>query len=205
MVSFLLACVHLNPVAILEAGGYIGLALIIFAESGLLFGVIFPGDSLLFAAGLLAAGGYFNPGILAIVVVISAIAGDTVGYWFGHEVGSRFLLRKDSLIFKREYIERTQKFFKKYGARAVVFARFIPVVRTVSPILAGVGNMRYKRFFFYNALGGFSWGAGMIALGFFLGALIPGSVHYVLPLSVLILVVSFLPIFFNIVSGKKAL
>ncbi|MGH7175720.1 MAG: DedA family protein [Minisyncoccia bacterium] len=205
MLNFLLACIHLNPLAIVQAGGYAGLALLVFAESGLLIGIFLPGDSLLFAAGLLSASGFFNPGGLAVVVVAAAILGDSAGYWFGHEVGGRFLHREDSWLVKRAYIERTQKFYKKYGARAVVLARFVPIVRTLAPILAGVANMRYARFLSYNAVGGFIWGAGMVALGFFLGTLIPNSEKYILPLSLVIIILSFLPILWNLLRGKRAL
>ncbi|HVW82407.1 MAG TPA: DedA family protein [Candidatus Paceibacterota bacterium] len=204
MLNFLLACVHLNPLAIVEAGGYLGLAVLVFAESGLLIGIFLPGDSLLFAAGLLSASGLLDPGALAVVVVVAAILGDSAGYWFGHEVGSRFLARKDTWLVKRAYIERTQKFYKKYGARAVVLARFVPAVRTLAPILAGVAHMRYKRFLAYNALGGSAWGAGMVALGYFLGAVLPGSEHYVLFISLGIIVLSFLPILWNLVRGERA-
>jgi membrane-associated protein len=203
MLNFILACVHLDPLAIVRTGGYVGLALLVFAESGLLIGLFLPGDSLLFAAGLLAAGGIFDPDLLGITVVAAAILGDSVGYWFGKEVGERFLNRPDGTFFKHEYIGRTQKFYRKYGARAVVLARFVPVVRTLAPILAGVGKMKYGRFLSYNALGGLAWGAGMIALGYTLGVALPGSEHYILPLSLGIIVLSFLPILINLLSGKK--
>lgn len=203
MLNFILACVHLDPIAIVKAGGYVGLALLVFAESGLLIGIFLPGDSLLFAAGLLAAAGYLEFGPLALIVIIAAILGDTVGYWFGKNVGANLFNRKDSLIFKQEYVERTQKFYKKYGGRAVALARFVPVVRTLAPILAGVGSMPYSRFASYNALGGVMWGGGMVALGFFLGAIIPNSEKYILPISLVIVVISFLPIFWNLIRGKQ--
>ncbi len=204
MLSFILACIHLDPVEIVRAGGYIGIALLVFAESGLLIGIFLPGDSLLFAAGLLAAGGLFDPALLAITVVIAAILGDSVGYWFGKEVGSNLFNKPDSKIFKQEYVARTQRFYTKYGPRAIVLARFIPIIRTLAPILAGVGKMRYKRFISYNVLGGFAWGAGMISLGYFLGAIVPSSEKYVLPISVAIVVLSFLPILINLVRGRSA-
>ena len=125
--------------------------------------------------------------------------------WDGARVGHRFLNRPDGTLFKHEYIERTQKFYKKYGARAVVLARFVPVVRTLAPILAGVGRMKYAKFLSYNALGGFAWGAGMVALGYFLGTVLPNSEHYILPLSLGIIVLSFLPILWNVIRGKRAL
>src|SRR3989338_7991194 len=142
MAEFLIACAQLDPIAIVKAGGIIGLALIVFAESGLLIGILFPGDSLLFAAGLFAASGFFNPIAMTFAVVCAAILGDSVGYWFGKNVGATLFSRPDSRFFKQEYVNRTQRFYAKYGARAVVLARFVPIVRTLAPILAGVGQMR---------------------------------------------------------------
>lgn len=205
MLSFLLACAHLEPIGIVKAGGYLGIALLVFAESGLFVGIFLPGDSLLFAAGLLSAGGFLDLGPLVAVVVAAAILGDTVGYWFGANVGKQIFKRKDSRLFKQEYLERTQAFYKKYGSRAIVLARFVPIVRTVAPILAGVAGMKYSRFIPFNALGGLLWGAGMLLVGFFLGTLIPGSESYILPLSLVIIALSFLPILVNLVSGKKAI
>jgi membrane-associated protein len=205
MLDFLLACAHLDPLAIVKAGGYLGVAVLVFAESGLLIGIFLPGDSLLFAAGLLSAGGFLAYGPLAAVVVIAAILGDSVGYWFGANVGANLFARKDSRFFRQEYVKRTQAFYRRYGGRAVVLARFIPIVRTLAPILAGVGSMPYGRFVSYNALGGLAWGAGMVSLGYFLGTLIPDSERYVLPISLLIIFVSFLPILANVARGKKAL
>ncbi len=204
MLDFLTACIHLDPLAIVEAGGYLGIAILVFAESGLFFGIFFPGDSLLFVAGLLAASGFLEVVLLVAVVVIAAILGDSVGYWFGANVGGNLFARKDSRFFKREYLRRTERFYEKYGARAVVLARFVPVVRTVAPMLAGVGSMRYRRFLAYNALGALLWGAGVTLVGFTLGSVLPDSEAYVLPLSLVIVVVSFLPLFWNVVRGKRA-
>lgn len=204
MLDFLLACVHLDPMMILQTGGYLGIAALIFAESGLFLGIFLPGDSLLFASGLLATNGFFIVGPLIMIVVVAAIIGDSVGYWFGSEVGDRLYARKDSRFFKQEYLRRTERFYKKYGGRAVVLARFVPIVRTIAPILAGVSSMKYRVFLAYNMLGGFLWGTGMILLGFLLGSIIPDSEKYILPLSLVIVVVSFLPIFFNLARGKRA-
>ncbi|OGG78634.1 hypothetical protein A3A36_00065 [Candidatus Kaiserbacteria bacterium RIFCSPLOWO2_01_FULL_52_12b] len=115
-----------------------------------------------------------------------------------------FFKRKDSFFFKQEYLKRTELFYQKYGGRAVVLARFVPIVRTIAPVLAGIGSMTYKKFLSYNVLGGLLWGAGMISLGYFLGSLIPGSEKYVLPLSLVIVVLSFFPIFINLLRGKRA-
>ena len=204
MLNFFIACIHLDPIAIIKTGGYLGIALLVFAESGLFIGIFLPGDSLLFAAGLLSAGGYLAFGPLALIVIVAAILGDSVGYWFGANVGDNLFKRKDSRFFKQAYVTRTQAFFTTYGGRAILLARFVPIVRTIAPILAGVGSMRYARFLSYNALGGFLWGGGVVSLGFFLGSIIPNSDKYVFPLSLVIIVLSFLPIFMNLIRAKRA-
>ncbi|HEY4501328.1 MAG TPA: VTT domain-containing protein [Candidatus Paceibacterota bacterium] len=205
MMDFIYACINLDPIAIIKAGGYIGIAFIIFAESGILLGIFFPGDSLLFAAGLLSAAGFLAPIPLMIFVVIAAIIGDSVGYWFGANVGINFFKRKDSRFFKQEYVKRTELFYQKYGGRAVVLARFVPIVRTIAPILAGIGSMKYSTFLRYNILGGCLWGIGMISLGYFLGSVIPNSERYILPISLVIIVISFFPIFINLMHSKKTI
>ncbi len=204
MLNFFIACIHLDPMAIIKTGGYLGLALLVFAESGLLIGIFLPGDSLLFVAGLLAAGGFLAFGPLTLIVIVAAILGDSVGYWFGANIGDNLFKRKDSRFFKQAYVTRTQDFFAVYGGRAIVLARFVPVVRTIAPVLAGVGSMRYRHFLSYNALGGFLWGAGLVSLGFFLGSVIPNSDKYVLPLSLVIIVLSFLPILINLLRSRRA-
>lgn len=205
MLDFIYACINLDPIAIIKTGSYLGITLLVFAESGLLIGIFFPGDSLLFAAGLLSSSGILAIGPLVLLVVIAAILGDSVGYWFGANVGVNFFKRKDSLFFKQEYVKRTELFYQKYGGRAVVLARFVPIVRTLAPILAGIGSMTYGKFLRYNILGGFFWGAGMVLLGYSLGSIIPDSEHYILPISIGIIALSFLPILINIVRGKRAL
>lgn len=205
MLEFIYACINLDPIAIIKTGSYLGIATLVFAESGLLIGIFFPGDSLLFAAGLLSAGGFLSIGPLAFIVVIAAILGDSVGYWFGVNVGPALFKRKDSLFFKQEYLKRTERFFQTYGGRAVVLARFVPIVRTLAPVLAGIGSMTYPTFLKYNVLGGLLWGAGMLSLGYFLGSIIPNSERYILPLSLVIIVVSFFPIFINLLRGKRAI
>lgn len=204
MLNFLLACIHLDPFAIVRTGSYLGIAFLVFAESGLLIGMFLPGDSLLFIAGLLAAGGFLAPGPLMMVVVISAILGDLAGYWFGSKVGDHLADRKDSRFFKKEYLRRTERFYQKYGGRTLVLARFVPIVRTLAPILAGAGSMNYRRFLSYNVIGGFLWGIGVVALGFFFGSVIPNGEAYVLPLSLVVIGLSFSPLFFNLARGKRA-
>ena len=183
--------------------GYIGLCAIVFAESGLFFGFFFPGDSLLFSAGLIASQGFFDIRVLATLIVVSAIAGDSVGYWFGAKVGPKIFTKEDSFFFNKRHIERTRLFYLKYGPRAVVLARFIPVVRTFTPILAGVGNMPYLLFLRYNIVGGVAWGAGLTLLGYFLGSAIPGIEEYIVPIALGIIVVSFLPIALEFYRARK--
>lgn len=204
MLEFLSACINLDPVNMVKTGSYLGIAFLVFAESGLLFGIFLPGDSLLFAAGLLSGGGILAFGPLVLFVVVAAIVGDSVGYWFGANVGVNFFKRKDSFFFKQEYLKRTELFYQKYGGRAVVLARFVPIVRTLAPILAGVGSMKYSLFLKYNILGGVLWGAGMLSLGYFLGSVLPDSERYILPISLIIIVLSFFPILINIFRGKRA-
>ena len=203
MLTFLYACIHLDPLAIVRAGGYFGIAMLVFAESGLLIGIFFPGDSVLFVAGLLCTGGFLSFWPLVLIVAAAAILGDSVGYWFGIKAGDSFFKRKDSRFFKQAYVARTQKFFETYGGRAIVLARFVPVVRTIAPVLAGVGRMTYKKFLSYNMIGGILWGAGMVSLGYFLGSIIPNSEQYVLPLSLIVIALSFLPILFNLIWNRK--
>jgi len=204
MDSFLQAWIHLDAIALVQTIGYLGVALFVFAESGILLGIFLPGDSLLFAAGLLSASGFIPYIPLVLIVVVSAILGDSTGYWFGTKMGDTLFKRKDSRFFKQEYVTRTQKFFEAYGGRAIVLARFVPIVRTIAPVLAGVGSMSYKKFLSYNVCGGFAWGAGMVSLGYFLGSIIPNSEQYVLPLSLVIIVLSFIPFFINHLHGKRA-
>lgn len=205
MLDFLTACANLDPIAIIKTGSYLGIAVIIFAESGLLIGIFFPGDSLLFAAGLLSAAGFLSVGPLILLVVAAAIVGDSVGYWFGANVGVNFFKRKDSFLFKQEYVKRTERFYEKYGGRAIILARFVPIVRTIAPVLAGIGSMTYKKFLMFNVIGGVLWGAGMTLLGYSLGSVIPDSERYILPISLAIIVVSFLPILINLMRGKRAI
>ena len=204
MLDFLAACIQLDPYAIIKAGGYLGITAIVFAESGLLIGIFLPGDSLLFVAGLLAAAGFLQIGPLILLIVAAPIVGDSVAYWFGANVGVRLFDRKDSRFFKKAYLRRTELFYEKYGARAVILARFIPIVRTLAPILAGIGGMPYRRFLSFNIVGGVAWGFGVTALGYSLGSVFPEIEAYVLPISLLIILVSFLPIFTNILRGRRA-
>ncbi len=188
---------HFNLLPLVLSFGYIGLFALVFAESGLLFGFFLPGDSVLFSVGLLASQGSFDIKILVPLVVVAAILGDSVGYWFGAKVGPKLFEKEDSRIFKKKYLEETKSYFDKYGPMTIILARFIPAVRTFAPILAGVGKMKYSMFLRYNIVGGILWGAGVTLLGYFLGSTIPGIDKYLYPIITLIIVVSALPVAFQ--------
>ncbi|MBI4276652.1 VTT domain-containing protein [Candidatus Uhrbacteria bacterium] len=180
-------------ITLIKTVGYIGLFGIIFAESGLFIGFFLPGDSLLFTAGFLASQGYLNIWILMIVTCIGAITGDSIGYTFGRKVGPSLFRREDSLFFHKDHIGRAQRFYEHHGKKTIVLARFVPIVRTFAPILAGVGSMHYPTFLFYNVIGGILWTIGLSALGYTLGAMIPNIDHYLLPIVLAIIALSMLP------------
>jgi len=194
---------HLNLPQLIETAGYIGLFAIVFAESGLFFGFFLPGDSLLFTAGLLASQGIFNIWALTILLAAAAILGDSVGYWFGAKVGPALFSREDSLLFHRRHLERTREFYARHGARAVLLARFIPIVRTFAPIFAGVGEMRYSLFLAYNVAGGLLWSVGCTLAGFYLGKSFPQSEGWLLPVTIIIILLSILPIARELYISRK--
>ncbi|MFZ2544520.1 MAG: VTT domain-containing protein [Candidatus Saccharimonadales bacterium] len=150
---------------------WIGVALIVFAESGLLFGFFLPGDTLLFTSGFLVSAGIFHIDILLLVLIlfIAAVTGDSVGYAFGSKVGKRLYQRPDSRLFKKAHLEAAEKFYAKYGGKTIIFARFIPAIRTFAPIVAGASNMKYHTFLLFNIIGGALWTVGVTYLGYFLG------------------------------------
>lgn len=175
--------------------GYLGVFAIIFAESGLLVGFFLPGDSLLFTAGFLAS---LNPPVFSLPVLLvgfflAAVIGDSVGYAFGRRVGVKLFQRENSLLFNQKNILRAQAFYEKHGGKAIVLARFIPIVRTFAPIVAGIGTMHYPRFLAFNLVGGLLWAVGITLAGYFLGSAIPDIDRYLLPIVVLIVIVSVAP------------
>jgi membrane-associated protein len=171
----------------------LGIFFVIFAESGLFFGFFFPGDSLLFSSGLLASAHYFNIFYLFLGALVCAILGDSVGYWTGKKLGPKIFSKPNSLFFNKKNLDKTVIFYEKYGKKTIVLARFVPIVRTFAPILAGAGNMKYDIFIFYNVLGGVLWTSVIIFTGYFLGNSIKNIDQYVLPITVLIILLSFLP------------
>ncbi|GAA2618620.1 VTT domain-containing protein [Dactylosporangium fulvum] len=162
----------LDPEWLISTFGLIGILAIVFAESGLLIGFFLPGDSLLFTTGLLVAGEQYlhQPlWLVCLLIAVAAVAGDQTGYLFGRRVGPALFRRPDARLFKQANLCKAQEFFARYGARSIVLARFVPVVRTFTPIVAGAGGMHYRTFVVYNVLGGAVWGTGVTVLGYFLG------------------------------------
>ena len=194
---------NFDLIRIIEAVGYLGVTAIIFAESGLLIGFFLPGDSLLFTAGFLASQGFFNIITLSTLTFIAAVAGDSVGYAFGHKVGKKIFQREDSIFFHKKHLVRAQKFYEKHGGKAITIARFLPIVRTFAPIVAGMGDMQYKRFLFFNVIGAFLWAVLIPILGFYLGSVIPGVDRYLLPILALIIILSISPTVIHLIRERK--
>lgn len=184
--------------------GYIGLFAIVFAESGLFFGFFLPGDSLLFTAGFLASQGYFSLPILIVGLAIAAVAGDGVGYWFGKNFGRRLFQREDSFWFHRKHLDTAHEFYEKHGGKAIVLARFLPVVRTFVPIVAGMALMTYPKFLTFNVVGGIGWVVGLTVGGYFFGSIIPDVDRYLLPVVGLIIVISVLPTALHVYRENRA-
>jgi membrane-associated protein len=169
---------------------------IVFAETGLLLGFFLPGDSLLFTAGILAGQGKLQLWLLLPGVFVGATLGGEVGYYIGARVGPALFRRPDSRFFKQEYVGRTHEFFERHGSKAVLLARFVPVVRTFMPVMAGVGNMDRRVYSLYNVVGALIWSVGVTMLGYVLGNAIGGNIdNYLLPLIALIILVSFVPVY----------
>ncbi len=169
----------------------------------MLIGFFLPGDSLLFTAGLLASQGKLNFGVVLVGCVVAAISGDQVGYLFGRRVGPALFRRPDSRLFKQANVERSRAYFAEHGAKTIVLARFVPIVRTFAPILAGVGNMPYRTFVLFNVAGGLLWAAGLTTPGYVLGNTIPSIDRYLLPIVAGIVVLSFLPVLYELRKGRK--
>lgn len=190
-------------VNLIQTAGYVGLFLIIFAESGILIGLFLPGDSLLFTAGFLASQGYLNIGVLLPLFFLAAFAGDSVGYWFGRKVGPRIFTREKSFFFNPANVEKTRVFFEHHGTKAIVLARFIPVIRTFVPVMAGVGEMKYGIFILYNFIGALIWAVGLTAAGYFFGNVIPNADKYILPVVALVVLVSLTPIAWQFFKERR--
>lgn len=189
---------------LVQTGGYLALIAIIFSETGLLVGFFLPGDSLLVTAGLFAAKGDLNIAILLGTLSVAAVVGDAVGYAIGRKAGQTLYARPNSRLFKRQHLMRAKAFYDKYGGKTIIIARFVPIVRTFAPTVAGAAEMPYRRFALFNIIGGIGWIFSMTLLGFFLGKQIPDidkKIHYVI---VIVVFISFLPAVFEIWRERSA-
>jgi membrane-associated protein len=194
---FLHLDVHLNEI-ILQYGTitYAILFAVIFAETGFVITPFLPGDSLLFAAGTFAARGALNENFLFLIIAVAAILGDTINYWIGHLIGPKVFNKENTRLFKKEYLERTHKFYEKYGGKTIIIARFIPIIRTFAPFVAGIGSMTYPKFILYNIVGAISWVALMVYTGFYFGNIEVVKNHF----SIVILTIIFISILPGIIE-----
>ncbi len=184
-------------------GGYVLLAVIVFTETGLLVGFFLPGDSLLITAGLVAAAGVLNIWWINVILIVAAVVGDSVGYAIGARLGPALFTREKSLLFNPRHVERTREFYARYGARTIVIARFVPIIRTFAPVVAGVGRMEYRKFLTYNVAGGVGWVLSMTWAGYLLGSVIPNIDQYIHVVVVVVIVLSCLPIVFEIQRARR--
>jgi membrane-associated protein len=178
---------------LVQAAGYTGMAAIIFSETGLLIGFFLPGDSLLVSAGLLGSQGYIDVWLLGLILSVAAVAGDTVGYHIGKASGPRLFTREDSLLFNRKHLVRAHEFYERHGGKTIIIARFMPIIRTFAPVVAGMGEMQYSRFLAYNVVGGVAWVWSMLFIGLFLGRTFPGVAKHVELVIVAVVFLSILP------------
>lgn len=183
--------------------GYILLFGVVFAETGLLVGFFLPGDSLLFTVGVVAGAGKLSLMLVDVVLMAAAVLGDTAGYFLGRSAGRRVFSRQQSRLFRRDHLIRTQQFYEKHGGKTIIYARFIPIVRTFAPFVAGVAGMNYARFFSFNVFGGIGWVFVMTMLGYQLGG-IPFVRHHFEKVVMLIIVLSLAPVVFELLKSRRA-
>ncbi len=189
--------------SLIEWGGLFLVCAIVFVETGLLIGFFLPGDSLLFTAGVFAAAGYLPLGWLLFAATACAIVGNMVGYFVGRHVGKRLFNRKDSLLFKRKYVEQAEQFFKDHGSKTIILARFVPIVRTFATVVAGTANMPYGKFVGYSIIGGILWVWGLVLAGYGLSSLIPNIEQYLHWVILVIIILSILPVVFHYFKAKR--
>jgi len=194
----------LDPDHLIRTFGLIGIMVIVFAESGLLVGVFLPGDSLLFTAGLLSATTDLLPPLWVIIpaIVVAAIVGDQVGYVIGSRAGPKIFHRPDSRFFRKEFVDKAYSYFERYGGRTIILARFVPIVRTFTPVVAGVSQMSYRTFVAYNVIGGTLWGVSVTTIGYFLGQ-VDFVADNIEPILIGIVALSVLPIAFELLRARS--
>jgi len=191
-----------NVPELIRLGGLAGLILIVFAETGLMIGFFLPGDSLLVTAGLFAARGDLDIGWLNLALIAAAIVGDATGYWIGARTGQALYSRPNSFLFRREHLIRTHEFYEKHGGKTIVIARFVPILRTFAPVVAGAAAMTYRRFAIYNVAGGIGWVSSMTLTGYFLGRSVPNIDEH---LHLVVAVVIFLSLLPGLVAWARSM
>ena len=192
----------MNLISFIQTVGYLGIFGIIFIETGVLVGFFFPGDTLLFSVGVLSYEHYFNLPFAIIVLVLASIAGGMFGYWTGGKLGPKIFTRDDSPFFKKSHVAKAEKFFHTHGSITVFIARYVPVIRTFIPTIAGVARMNYRKFFVYNLLGGIAWCTSIVLIGYFLGQKIPNIDKYLLPIVGIACAASCIPILIEVFKKK---
>lgn len=178
---------------LVQTGGYVALAIIVFVETGLMIGFFLPGDSLLVTAGLFAAKGDLNIVVLNVLLITCAILGDATGYLIGKKLGPALFRREDSLLFKKKHLIATHEFYERHGGKTIILARFVPVIRTFAPVVAGMANMPYRKFAVFNIIGGIGWVFSMTMLGYLLVTLFPATEQHIEKVIIIVVFVSILP------------
>jgi len=178
---------------LVQWGGYVALSIIVFTETGLMIGFFLPGDSLLVTAGLFAAKGDLNIVYLNLLLMTCAVAGDATGYYIGKKLGPALFRREDSLLFKKKHLIATHEFYERHGGKTIIIARFVPIVRTFAPVVAGMGNMGYRRFALFNIIGGVSWVFSMTMLGYLLVTMFPATEQHIEKVIIIVILISLLP------------
>lgn len=206
MIGSLVHLLHIlfNVKGLIEWGGTLLVCTIVFVETGFFVGFFLPGDSLLVTAGVFAASGQLHVSELLLLVPLCAIAGDQIGYWIGRKAGQALYHREDSLVFRKRHLQRAHEFYEKYGGKTVILARFVPIVRTFCPPVAGAAEMSYMRYFAYDVVGGLLWGGGMILVGYFLGRQVPNiseNIHYVIAV---VIFLSLLPPIIGVLRARSS-
>jgi len=191
-----------NVPELIRWGGLVGLILIVFAETGLMIGFFLPGDSLLITAGLFAAKGDFDIVALNLTLMLAAIAGDATGYWIGRRAGQALYSRPNSFFFRREHLVKTHEFYEKHGGITIVVARFMPILRTFAPVVAGAAEMTYRKFAIYNVMGGIGWVASMTLIGYFLGLTVPNVDKHIHLVIAVVIFLSLLPGIISFIRAK---
>lgn len=194
---------HFDLPQLIQTIGLLGVFAVIYTESGLLIGFFLPGDSLLFTAGFLASQGFFNIWILTIGCFIAAVLGDSTGYYLGHKFGRKLFHKEDSVFFHKNHLLKAEAFYEKHGGKTIILARFLPVVRTFAPIVAGIGKMNYTTFLLFNVVGAFLWAVCITLAGYFLGSVIPNVDKYLLPIIGVIVIVSVAPTLYHLLKDKS--